>query len=163
MRLNIVFSDVTNASDVVHSSLSPWWFLVNGNRRNDIQATIPALERWKWTVDAVLQCRLGQGHANKLAIIQCGGHITSYSARSSLRTCLFYPLVPRAHRCLSTKSCTNWNVKLWQTSFPVTNNSVQFELNQSVDIAPFHVDKADLSLAFMFPVWLGALHWLSKA
>ena len=79
-------------------------------------------------------CTVRHGHADKMAVIPCCGHIMWSSICSSL---LFSPLIPYMHNCHSSMPCTSCNVKVWQTCFLETNHSTPFESTHLLILCPF--------------------------
>ena len=84
---------------------------------------------WSYTVH--------HGHADKMAVIPCCGHITWSSTCSSLQMIIFSPLFPYMHNCRSSMPCMSCNVTVWQTCFPETNHSVPFECTHLLILCPF--------------------------
>ena len=82
-------------------------------------------------------CTVHQGHAGKMAVVLCCGHITWSSTCSSLCMTLFSPLVPYTPNCCSSIPCTCRNVMVWQTCFLETNHSAPFEWTHLLVLHPF--------------------------
>ena len=98
------------------------------------------------------------GHADKMAVIPCCGHITWSSTCSSLRTTIFSLLVPYTHNSRSSMPCTSRNVTVWQTCFPEANHSAPFQCTHLLILRPFASTRHTCT-----SFHVSTLHWLSKS
>ena len=135
-----------------HCSLRDLWSLHNGSRCNGMWATIPALKRQWWTVEADSPNSLQYSKVDSTLWMklygpsqpcgQDGGHpmlwshyVVQYLLVSAYNPLL--PLVPYMHNCHSSIPCTSRNVTLWQTCFPETNHSALFKCTHLLILHPF--------------------------